>query len=86
MIHPFGLGRCDNSTIDLTGSPGTNSRLQKFVYDKKSLFGFLLKIEAPAAFLPDKGDMEVILTSQAHRIAPNWFSAGELRAHNERPG
>ena len=83
---PSASGGATIVTIDLTGSPGTNSRLQKFVYDKKSLFGFLLKIEAPASFSPDTGDMEVILTSQAHRIAPNWFSAGELRAHNERPG
>ena len=83
---PSASGGATIVTIDLTGSPGTNSRLQKFVYDKKSLFGFLLKIDAPAAFSPDKGDMEVVLTNQAHRVAPTWFSTGDLRAHNERPG
>jgi hypothetical protein len=83
---PSASGGATIVTIDLTGSPGTNSRLQKFVYDKKSLFGFLLKIDAPAAFSPNKGDMEVVLTNQAHRVAPGWFSTGDLRAHNERPG
>lgn len=83
---PSASGGASIVTVDLTGPPGTNSRLQKFAYDKKSLFGFLLKIEAPAGFSPDKGDMEVVLTNQANRIAPGWFSTGDLRAHNERPG
>ncbi len=83
---PSASGGASIVTIDLTGAPDTGSRLQKFTYDKKSLFGFLLKIESPAAFSPDKGDMEVVLTNQAHRMAPNWFSTGDLRAHNERPG
>ena len=83
---PSASGGATIVTIDLTDPPGTNSRLQKFVYDKKSLFGFLLKIDAPAALSPDRGDMEVVLTNQAHRVAPTWFSTGDLRAHNERPG
>lgn len=83
---PAPSGGASMVTIDLTGPPDTNSRLQKFAYDKKALFGFLLKIEAPACYSPDIGDMEVVLTNQAHRIAANWFSTGDLRAHNERPG
>src|SRR5690348_14469281 len=83
-LTPAASGGATIVTIDLTGSPGSNSRLQKFAYDKKSLFGFLLKIEAPAAFSPDKGDMEVVLTNQAHRVAPTWFSTGDLRAQDRK--
>ena len=48
---PSASGGATIVTIDLTGSPGTNSRLQKFVYDKKSLFGFLIKNRSPGCLL-----------------------------------